>query len=559
MKFRTLAYLVTTASLFGPTLRAADSVAAVSNISAVTVYQDRAVIIRSAAVSLNSGLQNVLFSGLPDSIDPNLLQVSGSGSAEATILEVKASRQQLADYANERLTDLENQARDLRDAINMLDQKRSILKERTHYLDQIRQATVTPPTADGATLPNVAEWQELLEFYAQGKSAVIADGLKLDREADATREQLDAVQREINQLRASGHRALQDVVVRLDVASAGTMDLELSYTVHGASWSPTYDVRVASEDESIEVGYSAMVRQSTGEDWDDVKLTLSTARPALGGTPPELYPWFLDELRAVPLAAPAPHVSKEEAATLSPFNIEAETAAGYAAGDAMAGTRVRSELKQVAAAVSVGLTSATFEIPRAVDIPADNDAHKIPVTKHLLEGNLSLFTIPKLAELAYLQAEVTNTSEFPLIAGPVNLFLDGTYVARSHLETVMPQEEFDLDLGVDDGISVKRKLVNRLREDTGIVSRKKRVTYELLITVQNNHQSTRSVVVEDQLPIARHEDITVELLAPPTREIEQDEEGRITWRLDLEPAEKRELALKISVEYPADFNIGGLE
>jgi uncharacterized protein (TIGR02231 family) len=123
----------------------------------------------------------------------------------------------------------------------------------------------------------------------------------------------------------------------------------------------------------------------------------------------------------------------------------------------------------------------------------------------------------------------------------------------------MPNEKFDLVLGVDDGVMVKRQLRNRLTEDTGLVSSKEQVTYDVVITVQNNRPAPIKLEVKDQLPVSKHERIAVELLEPPSRVVKQDEDGTLTWNLDLAPGEKRELPLKIAVEYPADLAVEGLE
>src|SRR5690606_19425337 len=93
---------------------------------------------------------------------------------------------------------------------------------------------------------------------------------------------------------------------------------------------------------------------------------------------------------------------------------------------------------------------------------------------------------PKLVEAAFLNASVTNTSGFPLLAGTVNAFLDDTFVATGRLKTVMPNEAFELALGADEGIAVERKLVNRFTEDTGLITKSRRVTYEFLVTFTNN-------------------------------------------------------------------------
>ncbi len=141
----------------------------------------------------------------------------------------------------------------------------------------------------------------------------------------------------------------------------------------------------------------------------------------------------------------------------------------------------------------------------------------------------------------------------------MNVFLDDTFVASSSLPTVMPGEKFDLALGADEGISVKRKLNNRFTEDTGVVSKGKRITYDYTITLQNNKKTAEKITVLDQIPLSRHEKIVVKVLAPSEREAKPDADGILKWTLSLNPGEKRELPLKFSIEYPADFPVSGLD
>ena len=141
----------------------------------------------------------------------------------------------------------------------------------------------------------------------------------------------------------------------------------------------------------------------------------------------------------------------------------------------------------------------------------------------------------------------------------MNVFLDGTFVATSRLRTVMPGERFELALGADEGISVKHQRVNKFTEETGVFSKDHRITYEYLITIQNNKRTSVRVIISDQVPISRNEKIAVALLSPAEKEVKPDEAGILKWTLDLKPAEQRELKVKFTVEYPSDVNVSGLE
>jgi uncharacterized protein (TIGR02231 family) len=171
-------------------------------------------------------------------------------------------------------------------------------------------------------------------------------------------------------------------------------------------------------------------------------------------------------------------------------------------------------------------------------------------------------------EAAFLSAAATNTSDYPLLAGAMSTFFDDTFVATGNLKTVMPGEKFDLALGVDEGIAVKRRVVNRFVEDTGFTGKSRRVTYEILVTLTNNKTTPERVVFKEPTPISHDEKIGVKILTPQEKEIgstanpkevTREEDGKLVWRVNLKPGEKREFPLKLSVEFPADTTVVGLE
>jgi uncharacterized protein (TIGR02231 family) len=211
------------------------------------------------------------------------------------------------------------------------------------------------------------------------------------------------------------------------------------------------------------------------------------------------------------------------------------------------------------ATVAQGATSATFRIPVKANIPADNAPHKVGITTIPFKADLTYAATPKLVEAAFLNAKVKNDSDFPILAGPMAVFLDETFVANGSLGTVMTGEEFDLALGADDGIRVQRKRLNRFTEEIGLINKETRITYDVLITVQNNRKTTEKITVRDHLPVSRNEKIVAKLLSQVTKDMTQEPGGLLSWTFDLKPGEKREIPLKISVTHPVDIPVSGLE
>ncbi len=538
-----------------------------SSITAVTVYTDRAVVTRSAPIELAAtGVTEVTFEKLPANLLDQSLQVSGRGATQVTILDV-AARATYVDFTpNDRVKAIEDELRGLAKQKRVLDDRAAVLAQQEKTLSKLELAATAAPSKEGAPRLSIEESVKLLAFLDEQRGKLATENQALATQLEDLAAKTDAAQRSLNQLRGAGGRGFKAVTVRLDAATAGAFELALSYAVPGASWAPSYDARVNSNEKSIALSYSGVVRQNTGEDWKDVSLTLSTARPSMGGAAPALTPWGLDVFlpRPMPMAdgtvrMEAFQVSnggrRDAPAQSKALNMQAFTSNAPGAPEAL----LEKDAGFAAATMEAAATSASFKITSPASVRSDNSPQKVPITTIALAANPEYLTTPKLQPAAFLTTKVVNASDFPLLAGTMNVFLDGTFVATSTLRTVMSGEKFDLALGADEGISVKHKRVNRFAEDTGLTNSGKRVTYEYLITIQNNKKTAARVIVADQLPISRHEKIVVKQLAPDAKEAKPTPDGALKWTLELKPAEKKEITLKFSIDYPNDVQVAGLE
>ncbi len=532
---------------------------ATSTISAVTVYTDRAVVTRTASVELVAGTTELIFANLPQALNERSLQVSGRGTAQALILDVSA-KQTFVDFTpNARVKELEDQLKGLGKQVRGLDDRGNLLNAQQATLDRMEAALFTPPAKD-VPRPDLNQFTNSLNYLTEQKTRLVTERAALDESREELANKITTVQNQLNELRGSGGRAFKTVTVRVSAPQAGSLDVALSYTVPGASWSPSYDARVLSSERAVALGYFGIVHQSTGEDWKDVALTLSTARPGLGGAAPVLSVWNVDVFNPILLRQAEMNERRRD-------NFAAKSAMAPAMAGAVnmqtmtsdAPTSEEKDAEMASATIEAGATSASFKIAVSSSVPSDNSPQKVPITAVKLTANPEYLTVPKRLATAYLTAKVYNNSEFPLLAGAMNVFLDGTFVATSSLRTVMSGEKFDLALGADEGISVKHKRVNKFTEQTGLTNSGTRHTYEYLITVQNNKKTAERVIVADQVPISRNEKIVVRQLTPDAREVKPTDEGTLKWTLDLKPGEKHELTVKFSVEYPNDVNVSGLE
>jgi len=543
-----------------------------SQLTSATVYRDRAIVTRVAHVDLANGETLLSFEKLPAGLVEQSLQVSGRGTASATILDVSTRTTFVDATPDTRIAALEDEIKGVDKKLRALNDRAAVLEQQRALLSRIETTVTTPPGKDSTTTvrPSFDDWQKLLTFADDNRSKLAAEQQALDTQREDITAKLNALNEQLNQLRgqAGGGRNFKTVIVRVSANHAGALDLALSYAVPGASWTPSYDARLRGEERAVELTYFGIVRQNTGEDWKAIALTLSTARPSLGGGAPELYPWIVDVEEPVLLGQfSTSKKAKSVRAERQQFNMVASAPAPMVTGQGMAADELK-DASIATATVDNSATSASFKIAATATILSDNTPQKVGIASTKLAAKLQYQSTPRAQETAFLSAYLNNTTDYPFLAGSMNTFLDDTFIAASSLKTVMPGEKFELALGADESIAIKRKLVNRFAEDTGLTNSGRRVTYEFLTTVTNNKKTTERVVFKDLLPISRNEKIVVKLIGPDPKdvgtkdkpkEVSLEEDGKMVWRIDVKAGEKREVSFKFSVDYPADVTPTGLE
>jgi len=531
-----------------------------STINAVTVYNDRAIVTRTARAEVQAGLNELRIDGLPASLLDDSLQATAIGTANATLLDITTRQTFVATTPDPRRAAIEDTLTSLREEERSLNDRAALIKSHRDLIDRLQNSAVSLSTADHAERPKLDEVQATLA-YGQAEIAKLNTQLQaLDRELAQLQAQITAHQNQLDELPPlPARRSVKTATLRVQAAQPGDLDIELRYTTPQASWRPAYAARVSTTEASVQLGYFAQVRQTTGEDWENVALTLSTARPSLGGHAPELSPWHLDLVPDTPSEEIAPLVRTQNRKTAD-FRMAAPApmlASAQSSGERMTFDLVAADYAE--AALDPSSTVATFTIATPATLHSDNSPQKIPVTTLDLDAEIIYRATPKLRPTAYRDAHIFNTSDFPLLPGQMNVFVDRTFIATSRLTHTSPGEKFNLALGADEALAITHKQVRRFTEQVGLMTKSTRTTYEYLTTVTNNKSGALHLILADQVPVSRNDKITVKVQAPPVREARPDAEGKLEWTLDLAPGETRELPLKFSIEHPLGLAIDGLE
>jgi len=524
-----------------------------TQIVEVTVYPDRARVTRRGTTALEPGLHKLEIAELPLTLDSSSVRAGGkftasTGNGSARLLGVDVRRVFYQETPILQVKELEDQIQVLEDQDKALaDQTEALVVQDKFARSVAEKAGEQLARGVAFARTDVGQGGALMSFVAQ-ELARTQDGLRqVSVQRRELAKQLDKLRNQLKSLQGSRGRERYTATVEVEATTSGALTVDLVYVVSNGGWQPLYDLRLTEA--TLELTYLGQVTQRTGEDWNDVSLVLSTARPALAAVLPELEPWYLSvyqpeversvRFRAMPAAAPLP------------------PAAAPAPEMMMAGAAMPVEMKAVTATMEDSGASVTFRLPQKATIPADGEPHKVTVAIVKLEPKLDYVTVPKLTESAFRRAKVKN-SELMLLPGNASLFVEGDFIGSTPLEQTAPGEEFEFYLGVDDRVYVKRELKAR-EVDKRFLQDKRRLHYGYETEVRNLRADKIALEIHDQLPVSRHESVKVKLESADPKPAEQTELNELTWKLTLEPGAKQFVRFDFSVEHPRDVNVIGLQ
>ena len=533
----------------------------------VTVYQGRAMITRQAEASLKAGDHMLAFADLPSDLDRDSLQVKGAG--EAVLGECTFETEYFEEDVDGKRSPLLEERRRLSDGMDELNLQVARFAGEKAFLDRISALLTTPATGGpppGSNVPgpqsalDVSLWSGMTEFY-RTKHAELDDlRLKAERRLREITEKIEVLDARLEDLGRSGQRSREVVKIGIRKKTAGKLTLYLSYLVPGPSWRPVYNLRATGDSDMLDLEYDAYVSQATGEDWSGTELKLSTARVNMSGLMPELYPWRLAIHRPRPAAlrsAMAKISAKKDLREVDDYAEGAAPSASYAEELSAA-----DDIEREDSEVEDSGTSVVFTVAGGGSVSGDNRDTRVGLARREFHSSLLYKSVPKLAEFAYLTARFKNEAEFPILPGNVNIFFDGSFTSSSGFGLIMPGQETEISLGIDEGVKVEYRFIRRFRKNEGLVNKRVGEQFEYQVRISNNRGRPVDLEVFDQFPISTDKEIVVKTIRPEIRSVQKevslDDESRITWTFSLKPGEKREVPLAYLVEYPADRRISGL-
>lgn len=511
---------------------------AASKIESVVVFADRAKVTRVAGAQCEGGTASASFDRLPMQLDVRTLRGDARGG---TAIGVSSSVITETEPADERAKDLERKQEEVQTQIAAVNDDLASLKTEmdriTQYggvFSQILNEAIRDPR------PSVASWNATLDRLRAEQLGLAKK--KVEQQA-RLRELTRKSRRLAKQLaRLGAGTARQHRRAEVAVSCKGrSVKVELTYVVPGAQWRPEYDLDFVPRRGRVGPGrakltVAAVIRQSTGEDWSNVKLALSTAKPRLGTEAPKPAPIWVSARK------------NEEGKVLVQGHERREVLAG--GGGQEADGAAGAELED-------GGQAVVLRMPHRVSVVADGRPYWAPVDVISTRATAKLVTIPKLSPYVYRAVSFTNPAAYPLLEGSIHSFRSGSYVGDTRLSFKGTGEPIEVSLGIDEELSVERKTRTHKDEGAGFLSSTKHMARAYRISVKNRSSGRQRIEVRENIPVPKIEDVEVELIPKgTTRGYERDEErGFMTWTLNLARGQSGQVDLAYEIHLPDDWKV----
>ncbi len=503
-----------------------------TSIQEAKVFSQGAQLTRTGKTTLTAGRSVLVIKSLSPFIDQNSIQVNGKG--DFTILSVNHRLDYLAEQTkNEKVDSLQKIVDRLTKEIDtetsfvaVMDAKKKLLEE-----NQKLGGTDTGISYDQLT--------KIVDYYVEELMSVEERKINSKIKTEELKKERTKIQNQINQINRGNELPSSEIVVNVESRSGSRAELEVSYFTQNAGWFPKYDIRVKDISSPIQLEYKAEVYQNTREDWKNVNLVLSNGNPNKSGIAPELYTWYLNFYQPEP--RPVPYAKSMEAASRSSEPMLEEIVVAD----------LDMELSESATPtvnISQNQTTVEIEVKEKYSIDSNGDQLTVSLEQYDINSIYEYYAVPKLDNEAFLLAKIIDWEKYSLLPGQANLFLEGTHVGKSFLDTYSVSDTLEISLGRDPGIAIERTKIDLYTKSSFIGSNKVE-SRGFKLSIRNPKSSAINLTLHDQIPVSTRDDISVTPEEISGGKLTKTT-GEITWNLTIQPGEQKTLEMRYEVKYP---------
>jgi uncharacterized protein (TIGR02231 family) len=525
-----------------------------SQIREVTLFSSQALVTREAEVQVHNGLNEILLVVEAFRVDSDSVSARVFGDGEVYSVQLKEIY--LEEAPQENIRALEEKLREFKASLKAVEDSQAVLKNKEQFLGSVIDFAKTQVPQDIKTsFPQTEDLEKTLAFLGNNFEQIHKQRQTLNDKTESISNKIQVAEKELASLTSRQRREKKAIEVLFNAKQNQQIKIQASYLADNAFWQPVYKAAVPLDSEAVNLTMFSKIYQKTGEDWRDVDLSVSNVVPLKGEGLPELPSWILD------IERPEIGVNSHER-----FGLRQKAAAPMAAREMDTTVdeeaKAEKEARFVIAQRKELPLSFEYQMPRKLTIESKDKETMLPLFTKPLKGGFLHYAVPKTNPLTFLVCKATADKE--LLGGPMNVHFGTHFVGKTFLNEKKPGETFDLNLGADREVKIKReKITDKVKETFfGAFERNTIVrSMAFRITAENLKDKPLTINILESIPVSRTDKIKVEDLKikpEPTEKDYQDREGVHRWSFDLQPKAVKQIDVSFVVSYPKDEPVLGL-
>jgi hypothetical protein len=539
-------------------------------ITAVKLHINGATVEHTSGLQLQPGRNIFIFPELSSKLYPQTVQFNLDNPA-IKVLSVTSKTNFLRRILEDpRVIAMRDSVDVLRDKIQLIDDESAAYKQEQELL----RVNIAIKGSD-KTL-SVAEIKATADFYRSRH-------LEINKALTQNENQLVKLGRKLFDLKLQLHELnatqepTSELVLVVESPAAIRSNVSFRYVVSDAGWAAIYDLESNNSDKTIKLRYRGQAYNNTGIDWNDVRLTLSTADPLETALQPSLRIWNLDnysagQIQTITLSNSNLNINFDMSEnnfqkSMPEYNrMELDISARTVEIRDILGPDFRDRIDyeteyyrryRAEKLNKPQLTNASLDVPEfnidfpvkePFSIPSDKKPYSIDISEHNLNVSYKHYAVPKMDRDAFLLAQIVGWEDLDLVSGPVNIYNGTKYIGQSNLNIRNLSDTLSVSLGRDKEVVVTRlKVAGKSRKM--VLGGMNKVSVAYNISARNNRSYPIDVEIQDQVPISSDKDvlITVDELGGAHHE---PKVGTLTWRFTLQPGETRTVEFGFTVRFP---------
>ncbi len=554
-----------------------------STVKKATIFQQGVVLTSIESVSINAGTTNIIFENVSPQLQANSLQAAGKN--DLIIMDVQYQLK----YAEVVKTDVkpddpkvlawQAEVQTLQDSLEELVFVRKNIQNRNQTLQNERNVITNNRMMRGDFQKDSLQlFTQSIDFLRKRMMDINSELLKLEKETQQElrlRNKLNARIQNLNTLivglgvpvNTNPTKPVSQVIVTVMSERATLAEVSITYFVAAAGWTASYDLKASKESQTIDLKHRATVYQNTGLDWKDVLLTLSTGNPSQENVKPVLSPQFVGFYVAQVGSPSGRGYDGKIPAYGSVTGVNQQVTQNSSNMGGSRGEELQLKMEEKMDRMDRnGVTDFTnvnqnmmrieYEIKLKYTIESDNKPHNVVIQSKTMPAQYSYSVVPKLDLDVFLIARVTDWEDMNLIAGAARVYFDNSYIGESYINPRNTSDTLQLNLGRDKSIVVTRNKVKDKCKDKSF-SDNHLWTRVYEIQVRNSKQIAIRMVVEDQMPVTKEQDIKIEYTEDSGAKF-NPETGKLLWDFNLKPKDNKRLVFSYEVKSPKSKQLSGI-